>query len=75
MDDLKLHNCISGNSTVFISGEVQVILTIDGIEYFKEKEIQMRENQRITNNTIIFMGSYRCTNSTRYGQFFTISIS
>ena len=29
MDDLKLHNCISGNSTVFISGEVQVILTID----------------------------------------------
>jgi hypothetical protein len=33
MDDLKLHNCISSNSTVFISGEVQVILTIDGIEY------------------------------------------
>ena len=48
MDDLKLHNCISSNSTVFISGEVQVILTIDGIEYFKE--IQMKENQRITNN-------------------------
>ena len=56
MDDLKLHNCISGNSTVFISGEVQVILTIDGIEYFKEKEIQMRENQRITNNTNNFHG-------------------
>ena len=56
MDDLKLHNCISGNSTVFISGEVQVILTIDGIEYFKEKEIQMRENQRITNNTNNFYG-------------------
>ena len=55
-DDLKLHNCISGNSTVFISGEVQVILTIDGIEYFKEKEIQMRENQRITNNTNNFYG-------------------
>ena len=56
MDDLKLHNCISGNSTVFISGEVQVILTIDGIEYFKEKEIQMRENQRITKNTNNFYG-------------------
>ena len=56
MDDLKLHNCISGNSTVFISGEVKVILTIDGIEYFKEKEIQMRENQRITNNTNNFYG-------------------
>ena len=56
MDDLKLHNCISGNSTVFISGEVQVILTIDGIEYFNEKEIQMRENQRITNNTNNFYG-------------------
>ena len=56
MDDLKLHNCISGNSTVFISSEVQVILTIDGIEYFKEKEIQMRENQRITNNTNNFYG-------------------
>ena len=56
MDDLKLHNCISGNSTVFISGEVQVILTIDGIEYFKGKEIQMRENQRITNNTNNFYG-------------------
>ena len=56
MDDLKLHNCISGNSTVFISGEVQVILTIDGTEYFKEKEIQMRENQRITNNTNNFYG-------------------
>ena len=53
MDDLKLHNC---NSTVFISGEVQVILTIDGIEYFKEKEIQMKENQRITNNTNNFYG-------------------
>ena len=48
MDDLKLHNCISSNSTVFISGEVQVILTIDGIEYFKEKEI--------TNNTNNFYG-------------------
>ena len=56
MDDLKLHNCISSNSTVFISGEVQVILTIDGIEYFKEKEIQMKENQRITNNTNNFYG-------------------
>ena len=56
MDDLKLHNCISSNSPVFISGEVQVILTIDGIEYFKEKEIQMRENQRITNNTNNFYG-------------------
>ncbi len=56
MDDLKLHNCISSNSIVFISGEVQVILTIDGIEYFKEKEIQMKENQRITNNTNNFYG-------------------
>ena len=41
---------------MFISGEVQVILTIDGIEYFKEKEIQMKENQRITNNTNNFYG-------------------
>lgn len=56
MDDLKVHNCISSNSTVFISGEVQVILTTDGIEYFKDKEMQMRENQKITNNTNNFYG-------------------
>lgn len=56
MDDLKVHNCISSNSTVFISGEVEVILTTDGIEYFKDKEMQMEENQKITNNTNNFYG-------------------
>lgn len=58
MDDLKVHNCISSNSTVspFISGEVEVILTTDGIEYFKDKEMQMGGNQKITNNTNNFYG-------------------
>lgn len=52
MDDLKVHNCISSQSTVFISGEVQVILTIDGIEYFRNKKVQMREGQKTSNHNI-----------------------
>ena len=52
MDDLKVHNCISSQSTVFISGEVQVILTIDGIEYFRNKKVQMREGQKASNHNI-----------------------
>lgn len=56
MDDLKVHNCISRISSRSVIGEVEIIITLDGIEYFKEKEKQMSEEQKITNNTNIFYG-------------------
>lgn len=57
MDDLKIHNCISSNSGVYITGEVEVILTMDGIDYFidKEKKLQV-EQQNVSSNTNNFYG-------------------
>ena len=37
LDDLKIHGCISVNSIMFISGEMEIYLTMEGIEYFKDK--------------------------------------
>lgn len=52
LDDLKIHNCISSNSAIDITGEVMVILTIDGIEYFEEKERMIKEKVSNVNNNI-----------------------
>ena len=58
MDDLKLHNCISTQSNICVSGEVEVILTMDGIDYFKEKDSMLeREAQKNMNNTNNFYGN------------------
>lgn len=51
MDDLKIHGCISDNSSVYISGDIKIMLTMEGIEYFRNKEERMGKEQRITNNT------------------------
>ena len=56
LDDLKVHNCISSNSAFYISGEVMVILTMDGIEYFEEKESMIKEKAGNINNTNNFYG-------------------
>lgn len=57
MDDLKIHNCISSNSSVYITGEVEVILTMDGIDYFIDKEKKLRdEQQNVNSNTNNFYG-------------------
>lgn len=56
MDDLIIHNCISSNSSACITGEVEIILTMDGIDYFKHREEHMEEERRFTNNTNNFFG-------------------
>lgn len=38
LDDLKIHGCISDNSSMFITGEMEIYLTMEGIEYFEDKE-------------------------------------
>ena len=55
LDDLKIHGCISDNSSMFISGEMYIYLTMEGIEYFKDKE---RENQieQMSSNITNFYG-------------------
>lgn len=57
MDDLKIHNCISSNSGVYINGEVEVILTMDGIDYFVDKQKKLSEGQKnVNSNTNNFYG-------------------
>lgn len=57
MDDLKIHNCISSKSSVNINGEVEVILTMDGIDYFIDKEKKLKdEQQNVNSNTNNFYG-------------------
>ncbi len=55
LDDLKIHGCISDNSSMFISGEMDIYLTMEGIEYFKDKE---RVNQvgQMSGNVTNFYG-------------------
>jgi len=38
LDDLKIHGCISDNSSIFISGEMDIDFTMEEIEYLKDKE-------------------------------------
>lgn len=38
LDDLKIHGCIGDNSSMCITGEIDIYLTMEGIEYFKDKE-------------------------------------
>ena len=38
LDDLKIHGCISNNSLMYVTGEIDIYLTMEGIEYFKDKE-------------------------------------
>lgn len=56
LDDLKIHGCIGDNSSMFISGDMDIYLTMEGIEYFKDKE---RVNQvgQMSGNVTNFYGS------------------
>lgn len=38
LDDLKMHGCISDNSSMYVTGEMDIYLTMEGIEYFKDKK-------------------------------------
>ena len=38
LDDLKIHGCISDNSSMYVTGEMDIYLTMEGIEYFKDKK-------------------------------------
>lgn len=49
LDDLKIHGCIGDNSSMFITGEIDIYLTIEGIEYFKNKEGIEQMNSNVTN--------------------------
>lgn len=37
-DDLKKHGCISNSSSIWLSGGMNIFLTMEGIDYFKDKE-------------------------------------
>lgn len=56
LDDLKLCGCITKASSMYISGRLAVYLTMEGIDYFQDKEKQYQEAwmSNITNN---FCGS------------------
>lgn len=56
LDDLKMHGCISDSSSMFISGEMDIYLTMEGIEYFNDKE-RINQGIQMNNNTNNFYGS------------------
>lgn len=55
LDDLKIHGCISDNSSMFISGEMDIYLTMEGIEYFKDKE-GIEQVEQMNGNVNYFYG-------------------
>ena len=56
LDDLKLCGCITKASSMYISGRLEVYLTMEGIDYFKDKEKQYQE-ARMSNITNNFCGN------------------
>lgn len=55
LDDLKIHGCISDNSSMYVTGEMDIYLTIEGIEYFKDKE-RMNQPDQMSSNVTNFYG-------------------
>jgi len=55
LDDLKIHGCISQNSSMFISGEMDIYLTMEGIEYFRDKE-RVNQVEQMSGNVTNFYG-------------------
>ena len=56
LEDLKLCGCITKASSMYISGRLEVYLTMEGIDYFKDKEKQYQE-ARMSNITNNFCGN------------------
>ena len=56
LDDLKIHGCISDNSSLFISGQMDIYLTMEGIEYFADKE-RVNQAEQMGRNVTNFYGS------------------
>ena len=52
LDDLKMYGCITNASSMYISGRLDIYLTMEGIDYFQDKEKQYQEAwmSNITNN-------------------------
>lgn len=55
LDDLKIHGCISDNSSMYVTGEIDIYLTMEGIEYFKDKE-RMNQLEQMSSNVTNFYG-------------------
>lgn len=56
LDDLKIHGCIGDNSSMCVTDEMDIYLTMEGIEYFKEKE-RMNQLKQMSRNVNNFYGS------------------
>lgn len=55
LKDLKIHGCISDSSNIDVTGKMDIYLTMDGIDYFKDKERKQLEQKSV--NTININGS------------------
>ena len=55
LDDLKIHGCIGDNSSISVSGGMTIYLTMEGIEYFRDKE-RINQGMQMGNNTNNFYG-------------------
>lgn len=49
LDDLKIHGCISDNSSMYVTGEMDIYLTMEGIEFFKDKKGVEQMSSNVTN--------------------------
>lgn len=56
LDDLKIHGCIGDNSLKCVTGEIDIYLTMEGIEYFKYKE-RVNQVEQMSGNVTNFYGS------------------
>lgn len=56
LDDLKIHGCIGDNSSMCITGEIDIYLTMEGIEYFKDKE-GIKQVEQMGGNVTNFYGT------------------
>jgi len=56
LEDLKIHGCVSNSSKIYIGGDMIIYLTMEGIEYFKNK-VEKEKEVEMKNNTNNFYGS------------------
>ena len=56
LDDLKIHGCIGDNSLKFVTGEIDIYLTMEGIEYFNDKE-GIEQVEQMNGNINYFYGT------------------
>lgn len=56
LDDLKIHGCIGYNSLVCVTGEIEIYLTMEGMEYFNNRD-DLNQGVQMNNNTNNFYGS------------------